>query len=72
MPSGTVEFHTPKIAHRHGHTLGEFCDLWYNEIGASFALHVISALASDSTRQLLTWMIASAGVLMLPCTLWQV
>ena len=61
MPSGTVEPHTPKIAHRHGLTLGELCDLWYNEIGATFALHVISALASDSTRQLLPWTIAPAS-----------
>ena len=61
MPSGDVEAHTPKVAHRHGLTLGEFCDLWYNEIGATFALHVISALASDSTRQLLPWTIAPAS-----------
>ncbi len=61
MPSGTVEPHTPKIAHRHGLTLGEICNLWYNEIGASFAMHVISALASDSTRQLLPWTIAPAS-----------
>ena len=62
MPSGTVEPHTPKIAHRHGLTLGELCDLWYNEIGATFALHVISALASDSTRQLLPWTIAQPRI----------
>ena len=61
MPAGPVEPHTPKIAHRHGLTLGELCDLWYNEIGATFALHVISALASDSTRQLLPWTIAPAS-----------
>lgn len=61
MPSGDVEAHTPKVAHRHGLTLGELCDLWYNEIGATFALHVISALASDSTRQLLPWTIAPAS-----------
>ena len=36
---------TPKVAHRHGLTLGELCHLYYNEIGARFALHVISALA---------------------------
>ena len=61
MPSGDVEAHTPKVAHRHGLTLGEICNLWYNEIGATFALHVISALASDSTRQLLPWTIAPAS-----------
>ena len=61
MPSGTVEPHTPKVAHRHGLTLGELCSLYYNEIGASFPLHVISALASDATRQLLPWTIAPAS-----------
>ncbi len=61
MPSGVCEPHTPKVAHRHGLTLGELCYLWYSEIGASFALHVISALASDSTRQLLPWTIAPAS-----------
>ncbi len=61
MPSGPVEPHTPKVAHRHGLTLGELCNLYYNEIGAGFALHVISALASDSTRQLLPWTIAPAS-----------
>lgn len=61
MPSGPCEPHTPKVAHRHGLTLGELCNLYYNEIGANFALHVISALASDSTRQLLPWTIAPAS-----------
>lgn len=61
MPSGPVEPHTPKIAHRHGMTLGELCSLYYTEIGASFPLHVISALANDSTRQLLPWTIAPAS-----------
>ena len=61
MPSGPVEPHTPKVAHRHGLTLGELCTLYYNEIGATYPLHVISALASDSTRQLLPWTIAPAS-----------
>ena len=61
MPTGTVEPHTPKVAHRHGMTLGELCNLYYTEIGASFPLHVISALASDATRQLLPWTIAPAS-----------
>ena len=61
MPSGPVEPHTPKVAHRHGLTLGELCNLYYSEIGASFPLHVISALANDSTRQLLPWTIAPAS-----------
>ena len=61
MPSGPAEPHTPKVAHRHGLTLGELCFLYYNEIDASFPLHVISALANDSTRQLLPWTIAPAS-----------
>jgi hypothetical protein len=61
MPSGPVEPHTPKVAHRHGLTLGELCNLYYSEIGASFALHVVSALANDSSRQLLPWTIAPAS-----------
>ena len=61
MPSGPVEPHTPRVAHRHGMTLGELCAIYYNEIGASFPLHVISALASDATRQLLPWTIAPAS-----------
>ena len=61
MPTGPVEPHTPKVAHRHGMTLGELCNLYYTEIGASFPLHVISALASDATRQLLPWTIAPAS-----------
>ena len=61
MPSGPVEPHTPKVAHRHGLTLGELCSLYYTEIGASFPLHVVSALANDSTRQLLPWTIAPAS-----------
>ncbi len=61
IPSGPKEMHTPKVAHRHGLTLGELCNLYQNEIGASFALHVISALAADTTRQILPWTIAPAS-----------
>lgn len=61
IPSGKVEFHVPSVAHRHGLTLGELCNLYYSEIGAKFPLHVISALASDSTRQILPWTIAPAS-----------
>ena len=61
MPSSTVEAHTPKVAHRHGLTLGELCNLYYSEIGATYPLHVISALANDSTRQILPWTIAPAS-----------
>lgn len=58
MPGTHVEAHTPKIVHRHGLTLGELCNLYYNEIGAKLALHVISASATDSNRQLMPWTIA--------------
>ncbi len=61
MPTGVCELGVPKVAHRHGLTLGELCSLYYAEIGAKFPLHVISALASDSTRQLLPWTIAPAS-----------
>lgn len=54
----TPEPWVPKIPHRHGLTIGELAFLYYNEIGATFALHVISALASESSRQLLPWTIA--------------
>lgn len=61
VPSAEVEDFVPKVAHRHGLTLGELCNLYYSEIGAGFSLHVISALASDSSRQLLPWTIAPAS-----------
>ena len=51
----------PKIAHRHGLTLGELCHLYYNEIGARFPLHIISAEATDSNRLLMPWTIAPAS-----------
>ena len=52
---------TPKVAHRHGLTLGELCHLYYNEIGARFALHIISALAETSNKVLLPWTIAPSS-----------
>ena len=61
MPSSTCEDFVPKVAHRHGLTLGELANLYYNEIGAKFALHVISALAADASKQLLPWAIAPAS-----------
>ena len=47
----------PKVAHRHGLTLGELCYLWCEETGARIPLHVISALTSDAGRDLLPWTI---------------
>ena len=52
---------TPKVAHRHGLTLGELCHLYYNEIGARFALHIVSALAGASNKVLMPWTIAPAS-----------
>lgn len=61
MPSPECWDDIPKVVHRHGLTLGELCNLYYSEIGAKFPLHVVSALASDSSRQLLPWTIAPAS-----------
>ena len=61
MPSSLIEANVPKVAHRHGLTLGELANLYYHEIGAKFALHVISALATDSNHQLMPWTIAPAS-----------
>ena len=61
IPSGECEQWVPKVAHSHGLTLGELCHLYSNEIGAKFPLHVISALASEATRDILPWVIAPAS-----------
>lgn len=58
LPGWKVEQHTARVAHRHGLTLGELCLLYYSEIGAKFPLHVISALATESNKELLPWVIA--------------
>ena len=61
MPSMDVEPYVAKVANRHGLTLGELANLYYHEIGAKFAIHVISALATDSNKQLMPWTIAPAS-----------
>lgn len=61
MPSSVLEEHVPKVAHRHGLTLGELANLYQSEIGAKFPLHVISALASSTNKQLMPWTIAPAS-----------
>ncbi len=58
MPQCEGEKFVPKVAHRHGLTIGELANLYYSEIGAKFALHIISALATDQSRQLMPWTIA--------------
>ncbi|MCM1503477.1 MAG: DUF1343 domain-containing protein [Bacteroidales bacterium] len=55
------ETYVPKVVHRHGLTLGELASLYYSEIGAKFPLHVISALAKETNKQLLPWAIAPAS-----------
>lgn len=61
MPSSVQEEYVPKVAHRHGLTLGELVNLYYHEIGAKFAIHVISALATESNKQLMPWTIAPSS-----------
>ena len=51
----------PKVAHRHGLTLGELANLYYSETGARFPLHIISAEATDANRRLMPWTIAPAA-----------
>lgn len=58
LPGYSPEAHTARVAHRHGLTLGELCSLYYSEIGARYPLHVISALATESNRDILPWVIA--------------
>lgn len=58
MPQSEVESYVPKVAHRHGLSIGELAFLYHSEIGAKFPLHVISAMASDQSRQLMPWTIA--------------
>jgi len=61
MVTEPSEPNVAKIAHRHGLTLGELMNLYYHEIGAKFAFHVISAMATDSNHQLMPWTIAPAS-----------
>ena len=60
MPA-TSDKNVPKIAHRHGLTLGELANLYHSETGAKYPLHIISALASGSSKQLMPWTIAPAS-----------
>lgn len=60
IPAVDSDIWTPKVAHRHGLTLGELCSLYCSEIGARFPLHVVSALSSPA-REILPWVIAPAS-----------
>ncbi len=61
VPAVESDIWTPRVAHRHGLTLGELCHLYCAEIGAKFPLHIISALVSDVGKDLLPWTIAPAS-----------
>ncbi len=61
IPQEECEAHVPRVAHRHGLTLGELCNLYYSEIGAKFPLHIISAYATSYNRELLPWTIAPSS-----------
>lgn len=61
MPAVERDIWTPMVAHRHGLTLGELCHLYYNEIGAKYALHIISADASAYGKLLMPWAIAPSS-----------
>ena len=61
IPSVAGELFVPKVAHRHGLTLGELVNLYAAEIGGKFPIHVISAAATDANRQLMPWTIAPAS-----------
>lgn len=61
IPAIESDIWTPKVAHRHGLTLGELCCLYYDEIGAKFPLHVISADVSEVGKDLMPWTIAPSS-----------
>lgn len=61
IPAIDSDIWTPKVAHRHGLTLGELCHLYHNEIGARFPLHIISAMTSEVGKNLMPWTIAPAS-----------
>ena len=52
------EKYVPKVAHKHGLTLGELVTLQHHESGAKYGLHIISATATEYNRDLLPWAIA--------------
>ena len=45
------------LPHRHGLTLGEVANLFYNDLGARFPLHIISVGAEAVNRELMAWTI---------------
>lgn len=61
IPSAPCESNVPKVAHRHGLTLGELANLYHTEINARYPLHVISAAATGTGKQIMPWTIAPAS-----------
>lgn len=61
IPSVESDIWTPKVPHRHGLTLGELCSVYYDEIGAKFPLHIISARCSPIGKDILPWVIAPSS-----------
>ncbi len=49
MPAFGAGEWIPKAALRHGLTLGELCQLYADELGAKFPLHIISATLADTS-----------------------
>lgn len=60
MPVGGLARGDARVPHRHGLTMGELCHVHYNDIGARFALHIISAAAQPGTKLLMPWAIPPA------------
>ncbi len=61
MPAIESDIWTPKVAHRHGLSLAELCNLYCNEINAQFPLHVISADCNRSRLDIMPWVIAPSS-----------
>ena len=59
IPAVDADLWTPRVAHRHGLTLGELCHLYHTEIEARYPLHIISARCSD--QSVMPWTIAPAS-----------
>ena len=55
------ELYVPRVAHRHGLTLGELANLYHTEIGARFPLHIISFMSLASSKSLMPWTIAPSS-----------
>ncbi len=60
VPASVSEPHVPRVAHRHGLTLGELAGLYHSEIGAKYPLHVISARVTAAGKQIMPWTIPPA------------